>query len=294
MTIALLALHPLWITFGPVLVINALFACSLTYFALTGKGERHKAHEAARRNTSRFLNLFFKEWWIWATDPVALFLAKLHIGPNLVTFTGFLVSCGAALLFSLGHFGYAGWTMVLGATFDTFDGRVARLTGQVSRSGAFFDSVMDRFGEAVCFLGLAYHYRTSWTLLAIVAGLIGSMLVSYTRARGQAVGIDCTKGSMQRAERIVYLGVGSIFQPVVSLLLLPFSPAPPAVTVIGAIIIIAVMTNATAIYRMIYIMNALDSADRRGPETIPQIITKLSTPEGRVAFWEERRQRPET
>lgn len=289
--IALLSLSPLWITFGPVLIINVIFFSSLMYFALTGKGEVHKAHEAARRGESKFLNVFFKEWWIWATDPIALFLAKVGMGPNLITFFGFLLACVAALLFALGHFGYAGWTMVFGATFDAFDGRVARLTGKESRSGAFFDSVMDRFGEGICFVGLAWYFHNSWILPFVIAGLIGSMLVSYTRARSQAVGIDCKVGSMQRPERIVYMGVSGIFQPVATLLLLPLWSSPPPLLVMGAILLIAIWANATAVYRMIWVMNALDTVDKRGEESIPQILTKLSTPEGRQTFWEEQRKK---
>lgn len=282
----MIALSPIWITFGPVIVINVLFLCSLVYFSITRKTEQREFHEAAHRTRSKFLNYFFKEWWIWSTDPIARFLAKVGMSPNLITFSGFVMSVIAAFLFAAGQFGYAGWIMVAGATFDTFDGRVARLTGKVSRSGAFFDSVMDRFGEGVCFVGLGWYFHESAILPFVVAALIGSMLVSYTRACGQAVGIDCKVGSMQRPERIVYMGVSGILQPVVTLLLLPVWKTPPPILVMGALLLIAVWANATAIYRMIYIMNALDTIDRKKDEpSIPQILTKLSTHEGREEFF---------
>ncbi|MBI4126454.1 MAG: CDP-alcohol phosphatidyltransferase family protein [Deltaproteobacteria bacterium] len=282
----MLALHPFWIAFGPVLVINFLFLSSIIYFSLTGKAEKREVHEAARRTRSKFLNYFFKEWWIWATDPIARFLAKAGVGPNLITFAGFVMSVIAAFLFAAGQFGYAGWTMVLGATFDTFDGRVARLTGKVSRSGAFFDSVMDRFGEGVCFIGLGWYFHASFILPFVIAALIGSMMVSYTRACGQVAGIDCKVGSMQRPERIVYMGVSGILQPVVTLLLLPLWKTPSPILVMGALLLIAVWANATAIYRMIYIMNAIDTTDRKKDEpSIPQILTRLSTHEGREEFF---------
>lgn len=262
---------------------------SLLAYTFTKRTRKREIPEAAKRHTSKFLSSHLKEWWVFTTDPIARLFVRLGVRPSTLTFTGFLFSAAAAVLFAKGLFGYAGWVMIFGATFDIFDGRVARLTGQESRSGAFYDSVMDRFGEGVCFLGLAFYFHASWVLFFVVAGLIGSILVSYTRARGESVGILCKGGSMQRPERIVYLGVSSALDPVSSIILLHWFSAPAPILVIGAIIIIAVMTNVTAVHRMIYIMNALDTADKSERETIPQLLTRLSTPEGREAFFAKAR-----
>ena len=198
----------------------------------------------------------------------------------------------SAYFFAEGLFGYAGWIMIFGATFDMFDGKVARMTGKVSRSGAYYDSVMDRFGEGVVMIGLVSYFRYSWMLYFVVAGLIGSMLVSYTRARGEGVGIVCKKGPMQRPERIVYLGVASVFQPIANYFLRETSLAYEPILVIAAIILIGVMTNITAIYRMVYIMNGLDTEDKKdGIDSIPQVLMKWSTPEGRAEWMEKVRQR---
>lgn len=286
----LLGLHPkVWITLGPILAINIGLFISLLAYTFTKRSRKRETPEAAKRHTSKFLALHLKEWWVFTTDPIARLFVRMGIRPSTLTFIGFLFSVTAAVLFAKGLFGYAGWTMIFGATFDIFDGRVARLTGQESRSGAFYDSVMDRFGEGVCFLGLAFYFHASWVLFFIIAGLIGSMLVSYTRARGESVGVICKGGSMQRPERIVYLGVSSVLDPISSTILLHWFAAPPPILVIGALIIIAVMTNATAIHRMIFIMNELDTTDKSSRETIPQLITKLSTPEGREAFFTKAR-----
>jgi CDP-diacylglycerol--glycerol-3-phosphate 3-phosphatidyltransferase len=217
----------------------------------------------------------------------------MRLSPNIITFIGFAISCISAWFFAVGLFGYAGWIMIFGATFDMFDGKVARMTGKTSRSGAFYDSVMDRFGEGVVMLGLAIYFRYDWMLYMIVAGLIGSMLVSYTRARGEGVGVVCKKGVMQRPERIAYLGVASIFQPIADYFLMNTGWSMTPILVIGALLIIAVMTNFTALYRTIYIMNELDNEDHLegGIDTIPQILMKLSTPEGRLEWFEKVRQR---
>src|SRR3989338_1587937 len=285
----MILLSPLWISFGPILLINAFVLTSVAYFALTGKGDRHKAHDAAHRHTSKFLNRFFKELWVWWTDPVALAMAKARMTPNIITMIGFLFSPLTAILFALGHFGYAGWMMVVGATFDLFDGRVARVTGKETKSGEFFDSVMDRISEGICFIGLAYYFRESWIFFFVLAGLLGSMLVSYTRAKGDSVGVPCKSGSMQRPERIVYIGVSSILQPAATLLLLPFFATPPPFLVMAAIVFVGMMTNATTVYRMIYIMNVLDSKMHLENESIPQIMSKFTTHEGRTQLWEQTR-----
>ena len=287
---AILGLNPkVWITLGPILVINIGLFLSLMFYTLTARFRKREIHEAAKRHTSKFLSAHLKEWWVFTTDPIAKVFVRFGVRPSTLTCFGFLFSVAAGLLFAKGLFGYAGWTMIFGATFDIFDGRVARLTNQESRSGAFYDSVMDRFGEGICFLGLAFYFRSSWILFFVIAGLIGSMLVSYTRARGESVGVICKGGSMQRPERIVYLGVSSVFDPISSTILSNWFALPLPILVIGAIMIIAVMTNATAIHRMIYIMNELDTKDKSERETLPQLITKLSTPEGRDAFFAKAR-----
>jgi len=281
----------IWVTLGPIVIINSILLVYLITFALT-RDRWPVPDEVKSRPNSRFLSGFFKEWWYWINTPIARLLIALRLSPYIITFIGFAISCVAAYLFADGFFGYAGWTMIFGATFDMFDGKVARMTGKTSRSGAYYDSVMDRFGEGVVMLGLAYYFRFSWMLFIVIAGLIGSQLVSYTRARGEGVGVVCKKGAMQRPERIVYLGVASIFQPIMDYFLMGTSYVYTPFLVMGAIGLIAIMTNITAVYRMVYIMNELDNQDRaEGEESIPQILMKLSTPEGRLEWLEKVKQR---
>lgn len=284
-------MHNIWVTLLPIVVINSILFVYLVVFALT-RDKWPKPPDLENRPNSWFLGSFFKEWWYWVTTPITRFLITIRLSPNIITFIGFVISVAAAWLFAEGNFGYAGWTMIFGATFDMFDGKVARMTGKVSRSGAYYDSVMDRFGEGAIMIGLASYFRYSWVLYFVAAGLVGSMLVSYTRARGEGVGVVCKKGPMQRPERIVYLGVASIFQPIADYFLRGTGYAYDPLLVIAAIVIIGVMTNWTALYRMVYIMNALDSEDRKdGVDSIPQILMKWSTPEGRAEWMEKVRQR---
>ncbi|MBI4211324.1 MAG: alkaline phosphatase family protein [Deltaproteobacteria bacterium] len=289
MTIALIVFNSFWIAFGPLLFVNLFFLASIAYYAATGGPKRHQAHDAARRHESKFLNQFFREWWIWWTDPVARFFVRQGLGPNAVSCIGFIFSPLAGFLFAKGYFGYAGWAMVVGATFDIFDGRVARLTGSETRSGAFFDSTLDRWSEGICYTGLAFYFRNNNIMLFLVMlALIGSTLVSYAKARGESVGVCCKGGSMQRAERIVYLGVASIFQPIVTSVFASLGIEAPFL-VMAALLLLAVMTNVTGAYRMVFVMNELDRQDLKGEESLPQILHQLTTVEGRETLWDRAR-----
>ncbi len=260
-------LDPIWISLGPLLAVNILFLLTLFFFWITYR-RRPKTNDVDLKEHSRFLSRFLKEYWYWLTSPFTRLMIKLHVTPNVITVWGFIVSGVSAYFFHKGMIGAGGWFMIFGATFDMFDGQIARMTGKASKSGAFFDSVMDRFGEAVVFLGLASYYRSSWVLYGVVLALVGSMMVSYTRARGEGVGVDVKSGIMQRPERIVYLGVGSIFSPVVAYFLSPVFPIRLDFMTIGAILIIAVMTNLTALYRMRYVIRRLDpEAGRSKPSS---------------------------
>lgn len=249
--------NPIWLSLLPLLSVNLFFLTTLFIFRFTYK-RRPRHEDADRKDLSRFLSRFLVEYWYWIFSPVEKALARWGISPDSLTFIGLLVSALAAWFFHLGMVGAGGWLMIFGATFDLLDGRVARLTGRESRSGAYFDSVVDRFAEAVVFLGLASWYRDSWVLYFVVLALIGSMMVSYTRARGEGVGVKVTRGIMQRPERIVYLGVGSIFSPIAASLLSRFYPLPLDFLTILALVWIAVLTNLGAIWRIQYVLIRLD------------------------------------
>lgn len=287
--IAIFGINPVWITLGPIVAINLVLFASYLLYQLWGRKRLNRKYEGAKTDESKLLSSGTREWWFWTTDPIVRLFVRIKLGPNLITMIGFLIAAASGVLYARGAFGYAGWVMMFGASFDMFDGRVARITNKSSRSGAFFDAVMDRFSEGACLLGLAVFFRASWMLPLVIAALVGSMLVSYTRARGEGEGVDCKVGWMQRPERIVYLGVASVFDPLMTMTLERWWAHPAPVLLIVAIAFIAIMTNATAIYRMIFIMNALDTEDRRGKDSIPQLLTKLSTPSGREELWDRAR-----
>ncbi len=156
-------------------------------------------------------------------NPLVRFLIRIGFTPNTVTLTGFLLNIGVTVIFIIGaedanrsdlsYVGWAGAAILFAGLFDMLDGQVARLGNMSSKFGALFDSVLDRYSELVMFFGICYylvahHYFFS-SLFAFLA-LIGSMMVSYTRARAEGLGIECKGGLMQRPERVITIGLSAL------------------------------------------------------------------------------------
>jgi CDP-diacylglycerol---glycerol-3-phosphate 3-phosphatidyltransferase len=147
-------------------------------------------------------------------DKMVLALSYLHINPNLITFIGFLITLPSAWFLARGEFFTAGWIIVISGLFDMLDGRVARITNSVTKFGAFFDSVLDRYSDMAIFIGLMIYYarcqRMGYVGLAGIA-MMGSILTSYTRARAECLIPLCKVGFLERPERLVLLIIGTFF-----------------------------------------------------------------------------------
>ena len=183
-------------------------------------------------------------------DPVVRWLIRWKIHPNAISTFGFAVTLLAGVLYHTDHVRSAGLMVLLGGIVDIFDGRVARESGLESKFGAFYDSTLDRISEVVVFVGLASLYNTIRggmddvaMVYVILFALGGSLMVSYTRARAEGLGLDCKVGLMQRAERVVLLGLGSAL----------FGLAWNGLALDLIIITVAVLTNLTAIQRIVWV-----------------------------------------
>jgi len=163
-------------------------------------------------------------------DPFVKVLIKLGLTPNMVTSIGFILNIGVAVIFVVGgeegnrgdlsYVGWAGGLILFAGLFDMLDGQVARLGNMKSTFGALYDSVLDRYSELIMFFGICYylvahHYFLS-SIFAFIA-MIGSMMVSYVRARAEGLDIESKGGLMQRPERVVTIGVCAIACGVTSL-----------------------------------------------------------------------------
>jgi CDP-diacylglycerol--glycerol-3-phosphate 3-phosphatidyltransferase len=154
---------------------------------------------------------YLKKGFLRVVEPAISILARNNVSPNTITTVGTLLTIAAAVVYATGHIMSGGWLMSVTAAFDVIDGQVARRTGRCTVFGAFYDSTLDRVADGALMAGLAVFYMTSpvhhniYMAVVCLAGIIGSFLVSYTRARAEALGIDAKVGVMQRPERIVLL-----------------------------------------------------------------------------------------
>ena len=206
-------------------------------------------------------------------DPFVKVLIKLGLTPNAVTTIGFILNVGVAVIFIIGaeegnrgdltYVGWAGGLILFAGLFDMLDGQVARLGNMKSTFGALYDSVLDRYSELIMFLGICYylvahHYFLS-SIFAFIA-LIGSMMVSYVRARAESLGIECKGGLMQRPERVVTIGLCAMLSGICSLYIggnyklyvpgVKFHVFETISIFTIPIVILAVLTNITAFKRL--------------------------------------------
>lgn len=141
-------------------------------------------------------------------------LRDTGITPNALTYTGFILTALSAIVIATGAFIWGGILLIVAALFDMLDGTLARETNQSSTFGAFLDSTLDRYSESVTFLALAYYYAVQpggrLELVLIFLLLVGSLMVSYTRARAEALNVECKVGILQRPERVVLVVAGLI------------------------------------------------------------------------------------
>src|SRR5262249_12555751 len=132
--------------------------------------------------------------------------ARVH--PDALTWAQLVVSVLAGWAFWVGAMFLGGWLTILAGSLDVLDGGVARRSGIASPRGALVDSLVNRCAEFATFLGLGAYLRASWLLLAVVIAAFSSLMVSYTRARAEGLGLDLRQGGAQRPERFVILGFG--------------------------------------------------------------------------------------
>ena len=158
--------------------------------------------------------LRFQQWVRRRAQAVAAWLARLPITPNQVTVAGMLVVFVAAVLVATGHLLAAGVVLAFGGSFDILDGALARVTKRSYPYGAFLDSTTDRYAEAAVYVGLAAYYvgqpNPRPAVLGVLLAMVGSLTVSYVRARAQSLGFKCDSGLFARPERIVATIVGLV------------------------------------------------------------------------------------
>lgn len=183
----------------------------------------------------------FEAWVRRHAEALMTALGRSPLTPNQVTVVGVALTFFAAGLVAFGHLRWAGIVLIVAGTCDILDGALARSTNAAYPYGAFLDSTLDRYAEGAVYIGLAAYFVTvdgplqRWLVLATLAALAGSFLVSYVRARAQSLGFACKSGLFQRPERVVATVIGLLFGGYV---------------LYGIVFLLAIVTNITALQRI--------------------------------------------
>jgi phosphatidylinositol phosphate synthase len=201
-----------------------------------------------------------KDGFVRLTGPVVQALIRGGVKPNTISTVGALVVVGSAVAYGTGAIRLGGALLLASGLFDILDGQVARHGGLSTTFGAFYDSSLDRVGEAALFGGIALHFMRGgllpgevvWGVMLAIAALSASLLVSYTRARAEGLGLDCRVGIAARAERIVVLGAPTLL----------FGAGRDGRLLLWIVAVLALATTITVIQRIVHVARLVDPALR--------------------------------
>jgi CDP-diacylglycerol--glycerol-3-phosphate 3-phosphatidyltransferase len=263
----------------PVITLLPAIVCFAYFFGGVPVYWMHRRRAGVAREArieARRPSVLIPKWLIyyllWVIAPIEGALVRGRVSPNVLSSIGLALSLFAGAALSQGWFDVGGWLYLFVGIVDLFDGRVARATGRVSRAGAFYDSVGDRYSECAVFVGLVAYYRGSWVSAVVIAALLGSLMVSYVRSRAEAfdAGALAAKGAMQRPERIFLLGVALAASPFVAAKT-EHATRPMFYVAVGAILLLALSSHVTALVRTFVVFRALRESDRAATAGVKSI-----------------------
>ena len=259
----------------PLIITMEIVAISFSYFAMTW-GKRKKSEEAIARLHKSFIGIFFVEYWYWVTRPVLNFFKLIHITPNGITGISIVLSFITGVIYATGSIALGGWMLVISATLDMLDGALARETGQVTKSGAFFDSCSDRYSDSFVFIGIAAYFLSknfspsgSFTLsqidylgvIVIMTLMLGAAAMSYVKARGDVAGASTKRGLMQRPERVMMLSVYCVLDPFFRIVFNRYN-LNTDLGLLTVIIIMSILINFSAISRMVALFKIIRQMEK--------------------------------
>jgi len=193
-----------------------------------------------------------RRFFAWFLNPATRLLMRLGVTPNTLTVFGALANLGVGLIAASGNLTLAGIVWLVSGLFDSLDGALARRVGITSKFGAFLDSTLDRYSDAFVLFGLVIYAGDRGQLLEArlaVVTLVGSLLISYTRARAEGLGIDCKVGLLTRFERFLIMSVMLIAQQVTL-----------------GLIALSILTHLTVLQRIVHVWRSMRRLGRSSEE----------------------------
>ncbi len=218
---------------------------------------RRRPRDLSAVRGSALLGVGIRGWHYENLQPFEELLVRWRVRPSWLSYLQLGIAVIVGVAYAEGLIFIGGWLLLCAGSLDILDGRVARRTNSGSLRGAFLDSVIDRYADSFGYLGLAAFYAQSWMLWVVLFALVGGLMVSYTRARAEGLGVSCLVGMLQRPERYVLLGLGSIFGSLVEHMTEWHVFGASYGLVVCTVLLLAVFSNLTAIQRAIYVLGTL-------------------------------------
>lgn len=236
-----------------VLAVFLAILATMPAFALKSR-QRPPDADVAARPTTLMLGFWVRDWFMWLIGPVERPLIRAKVTPDVFNYLGVGFGVASGVAFALDKLPFAGAMVACGGICDILDGRLARALNKADARGAFLDSTLDRFAETFTFLGIAWRLSDDpRTVFASMLAITGSLLVSYARARGEALGVQCKGGLMQRAERLVMVTLAGLFDGAAAHVF-GWRPGMLLALMVG---IVGLGATGTAVYRTAHIAQAL-------------------------------------
>jgi phosphatidylglycerophosphate synthase len=246
------------LSLASLLAVLAGLLISMVRFAARGPGRDKDAESKSAQFLGGFGD-FVLHWFLWLVAPAATLSIRLGLTADFYNFAGLAWGAAAGVAVAFGQLELGGWALALSGVCDILDGRIARAQGVTSPYGAFIDAVLDRFIELFFFLGVAFFLRHSTAgAVAATLALGGSVLVSYARAVGESLGVECTGGLMQRGERLALLSLAGLGDRSVCAAL----GQPVGTVLLAAVWLIGLTSVVTAVHRTVWIAMRLRSVAR--------------------------------
>lgn len=238
-----------YVVWGPLVALVVLFFALMAVFGaqVATQGMPHNPRVANLGNAG--MSQFFLEYFYWLQKPVGPLAVKLRIHPDVLSWSSLVLQLAAAWAIATNAIALGGWLLFFGAACDSLDGTVARARNMASDAGEVLDAIIDRWGEMATCFGFAFYYR-SWTpgFVLSVWACAASVMVSYTRAKGDTLGLKASQGFMNRHERAAYTITALVFSAFLGIWK-PEWDTPHHWLVVLALALISLFGTLTAIRR---------------------------------------------
>jgi CDP-diacylglycerol--glycerol-3-phosphate 3-phosphatidyltransferase len=221
----------------------------------------------------RLLGPLFVGFYYWLLDPFLSLAKRSGLTPNQFTLASLVAAIPTGIAIATGHFALAAVLLTIGTTLDLVDGHIARSKGLASKAGAFLDSTVDRVCDGMILGGFAVYYAGTATMVAALAALIMSFATSYCRARGEALGVSGSEGLLQRADRLVILGLALALSPYLGHRAEGFVPHPSFAVAKAALWLLATLSTFTVGSRVLWIMKKLQPKDAAAGNPSPSTLS---------------------